>query len=253
VRQVGEGGCECGCRPRSLDVRLRDEHAGCREARGHGGDEVPLCRCLVPGQEGDPAREERQWTLAARCEEPFARETLLQPLDAGEHGTEAERLDRERTQAELSTRREEFRTPEHVDGHPVDELEPERVEACARHAHRQAGAVAWILEREEDALPTRLTAELRDLAFDPDAREAREPRSDSAVERGDAVDLPLAVDLMLDLHMVESSSAVPHEQVSRRDETLEKDLRGHVRRAAALSDELDGLVQVGVALRNALR
>ena len=70
---------------------------------------------------------------------------------------------------------------------------------CPRHRHGQAGAVTR-LEREEDALPTLLSPELRDLALDPDRRQARKPPGDTAIERGDAVDLAVAILLGRDFH-----------------------------------------------------
>src|ERR671924_1870888 len=80
----------------TLDVRLRDAAPSCREAGRHGGDEVALRGRLVPGEEGDATREERQRPLALGGEEALGGEPALEPLDPGQHGPEAERLDRER-------------------------------------------------------------------------------------------------------------------------------------------------------------
>jgi hypothetical protein len=58
---------------------------------------------------------------------------------------------------------------------------------------------------------------------------------------------------MLDLHTIESSSADSSVESRSRAETLEKDLRRDVGRAAAKTDELDGFVQVRFALGDSLR
>jgi hypothetical protein len=113
---------------------------------------------------------------------------------------EAEALDREGAQAEVAASLEQLGPAVNVDALSVREVEAERVELAAGHRHGEAGAFVGVLEREEDALPAILAAELRDLAFDPDGRQAREPVGDAAVERGDAVDAPVAVLDRLDLH-----------------------------------------------------
>ncbi len=94
-----------------------------------------------------------------------------------------------------------------MDAVAVGQVEPQRVELPARHRDRDAGTVGRILEREEDALPRALAAELGHLALDPDGREAREPVADPAVERRDGVDLPVSVLLRLDLHAPAQTSA----------------------------------------------
>ena len=74
---------------------------------------------------------------------------------------EAEALDRERPQPEVAAGLEELGTP--VD---VDALAVRRGRAAARRTGRagivtaEAGAVVRVLEREEDALPAILAAEL---------------------------------------------------------------------------------------------
>ena len=72
---------------------------------------------------------------------------------------------------------------------------------CPRgHRHAEARAVRGVLEREEDALPALLAAQLGHLALDPDGRQAREPVADAAVERGHREDPAVAVLDRLDLH-----------------------------------------------------
>ena len=73
----------------------------------------------------------------------------------------------------------------------------------------------------------------------PVVRQPPEVHPDAAVEGGDGVDLPIAVLQRLDLHEAQPSAA------------LEQDLGGGLV-VAALVDELDGAVQVGLALRDAL-
>ena len=106
--------------------------------RGH---EVALGRGLGAGQQPDPAREERQRALALLGEEPFRGEGLAQPLDPRGERAEADRLERERPEAERTARRVELGPAEDLDGGAVGELDPQRVERGARHRDRQARAV----------------------------------------------------------------------------------------------------------------
>ena len=80
------------------------------------------------------------------------------------------------------------------DLHPLALLEPELepVERPARDRDLQRRAGLRVLEREEDGRPGGVPPELRDLALDPDRGQLPERARDPAVERGDAVDLPLA-------------------------------------------------------------
>ena len=142
----------------------------------------------------------RQRPLALGREEPLGGELALQPLERGEVVAEPEALDRERAQAEVAARFEQLRPAVDVDALAVREVEPERVELPARHRHAEARAVVRVLEREEDALPALLAAQLGHLALDPDRRQPREPVADAVVERGDGVDLAVAVFDRLDLH-----------------------------------------------------
>ncbi len=192
--------CERRRRPRALDVGLRHDDARGWEAGRDRRQDVPLRGGVVAGHEPDSARKPGQPTLALGREEAFGGQLLLQSLERSEVVAEAEALDRERPEAEVATRLEELRTA--VDVHPlaVPELESERVELPTRHRHGQAGTVARILEREEDALPALLPPELGDLALDPDRGQSREPGGNAAVERGDGENLPIAVLLRLDLH-----------------------------------------------------
>src|SRR5207244_11975695 len=100
---------------------------------------------------------------------------------------------RQRGQAELAAGFVQRGPSVDVDAVAVGEVEPQRVEAPARHRDAEAGVVGGILEREEDAGPALLPAQLRDLALDPDGGQTGEPGGDAAVERADAVDAPVAV------------------------------------------------------------
>src|SRR6266545_761677 len=196
----GDGGA------RSLDVRLGDEKPRRRKAGRDGRQHVPLGGRVVPGHEPDPARDVRELALPLLGEQSFGRELALEALQRREMLTEAEALDRERAEAEVPSRLEELGPAEHVDTLAVCELEAKRVELAARHRHGQAGTVAGILERQEDALPPSLAAELGHLAFDPDGRQAREPARNAAVEGRDRVDTAIAVFDCLQLHGTDATS-----------------------------------------------
>ena len=138
--------------------------------------------------------------LRSAREEALGGELPLQALERGEMVAEAEALDREGPQAEVARGLEQLGPPEDVDALAVREVEPQRVELAAGHRHAEAGAVGRVLQREEDALPALLAAELGHLALDPDRRQAREPVADAAVEGRHREDLPVAVLDRLDLH-----------------------------------------------------
>jgi hypothetical protein len=113
---------------------------------------------------------------------------------------EPEPLERERSQAELAACFEQLRPAVGVHAVAVGELQPQRVELAARHRDAEARAVLGVLEREEDARPAVRAPQLRDLALDPDRRQALQPGSDAAVEGAHGVDLAVAVLDRLDLH-----------------------------------------------------
>ena len=189
----------------------------------------PVTSPILRGRNGSGA------SLRDPAKSPSPRELLLQPLERREVVALAEALERERAQLELALRREQLRPPVHVRALALLEVEPQRVELAARDRARQARAVGRILEREEDVRPAGVAAELRDLALDPDGREAGDPVGDAAVERGDGVDLAVAVLQGLDLR--HEADASPK---------LEQDLGGRLGRAAG-AEELDRAVQVGLA------
>ena len=118
---------------------------------------------------------------------------------------EPEALDRERAQSEVAAGLEELRAAEDVDALAVREVEPKRVELAARHGHAQARAVRRVLERQEDALPAVLAAQLRHLALDPDGRQPCEPVADAAVERGHREHPAVAVLDRFDLHALDAT------------------------------------------------
>ena len=185
--------------PRALHVRLGDEHVRRGEAPLDRGEDVALRGGVVAGDEPDPARQERQRALALGGEQALGGELRLEALEGREVGAEPETLDRQGAQAEVAALGEELRAP--VDVHPlaVGELEPERVELPALHRHPDAGAVGGILERQEDARPALVAAQLGHLALDPDRRQPPEPLRDAPVERGDRVDGAVVVGKRLDL------------------------------------------------------
>ena len=142
-----------------------------------------------------------QRALALGREEALGGELALQPLERGEvrrRGRSARSMSARSRKSPRGL--EQLRPSEDVDALAVREVEPERVELPARHRHAEARAVGRVLEREEDALPALLAAQLGDLALDPDRRQPREPVGDAAVERGHGVDRAVAVLDRLDLH-----------------------------------------------------
>ena len=80
--------------------------------------------------------------LRSAAKRPSAASFRFSRSSRGEVVAEAEALDRERAQAEVAARLEELGAAEHVHALAVGEVEPERVEASARHRHAEAGAVA---------------------------------------------------------------------------------------------------------------
>ncbi len=195
-----------GSRARPLDERLRDEQPGGREARLDGGDHVPLGGSVVSGHEPDPPRHPRQRPLPLRCEEPLGGELLLQPLERRQMLAEPEALDSERAEPQLTLRLEQLRPAVDVDALAAREIELQRVELPAGHQPGQERAVAGILEREEDALPALLAAQLGDLALHPDRRQPLQPGAHPTVERGHGVHPPVAVVDRLDLAHASQSS-----------------------------------------------
>ena len=181
-------------------TRLRHQHPRGREAGLNRRDHVPAGGGVAAGDEADPAREARQRALAGGVEETLRGQRLLQPLDRGQVLAEPEPLQRER--AEVGTRpwREELGPAEHVDPLALGQVELERVEGAARDRRLEAGAVVGVFEREEDARPVGVAAQLRHLALDPERRQAREPVGDAAVEAADGEDLLVSVQQRLDLH-----------------------------------------------------
>ncbi len=100
-------------------------------------EDVALRGCVVAGHEPDPAREQRQRPLALGGEQALVRELALQALERGEVRAEAEALDRERAQPEVALRLEELRPAVDVHALAVGEVEPQGVEARARHRRRR--------------------------------------------------------------------------------------------------------------------
>ena len=213
-----------------------------REARLDRRQHVALRRRVVAGDEADPARQQRQRALALGREQPFGRELRLQPLERSEMRADAEALDRERPQTEISALLEQLGAPVHVHALAVCEVEPQPVELAARHRHTDRRAVRRVLQREEDARPASVAAKLRDFAFHPDGGQPAEPLRDAAVERGDGIDRAVVVRKRLDLRHGRSVSPP----------VLQQDLGcGGVR--TAVVDELDRDVQIGLARCEALR
>ena len=172
------------------------------------GQHVALGGGVAARHEPDQSREARQGALARLVEQPFAGELLLQPLERGQVGAEADALDRQRAQAKLAALLVELRAAEDLHALAVGEVELQRVEQAALHLHADARAALGILEREEHRLPALLPPQLGDLAVDPDRRQAAEPRADALVERADGVDLA-PVDLRrFDLHRGDANGQV---------------------------------------------
>ena len=144
--------------------------------------------------------QERERPLPLGGEEPLGRQLALQPLERGEVVAQAETLEREHAQPEVAAGLVQLGPSVGMHAVAVGEIELQRVELAAGHRDAEARSVLGILEREEDARPAGLTPQLRDLALDPDRRQAAQPRGDPAVERADGVDAAVAVVGRLDLH-----------------------------------------------------
>ena len=162
-----------GMRP--LHPRLGHEQLRRREPAGDRCDHVALGRCVVAGDEADPAWKPRQRALSLGREEPFGRELLLEPLERGEVGAEAEALDREHLEAQLALLRPHLGAAVDVDSLAVRQVEAERVEPPSRKGCFHARAAVLVLEREEHGLPALLTPQLGDLALDPHGWQPPEP------------------------------------------------------------------------------
>ena len=153
---------------------------------------------------------------------------------------DAEALDRECAQAEVASLLVQLRAAEDVHALAVGELEAQAVELAARHRHAERRAVGGIFQREEDARPALVAPELGHLALDPDRRQTSELLRDASVERGDGVDGAVVVRERFDLAHAASLT-------SGRTVRLKQDLGRGLVRAAAVRDELDGEMQVGIA------
>ena len=188
-----------GC-ARALDVGLRDEDASRREAGGDRGQQVSLRGGVVAGDEPDPPREAGEGTLALCREQTLCSKLSLEPLEGSEVLAEPEALDREGAQPEVAASLEKLRAAEDVDALAVRKVEPKRVELAAGHGHAQASTVRRVLERQEDALPAVLAAQLGHLALDPDGGQSCEPVADAAIERGHREHPAVAVLDRFDLH-----------------------------------------------------
>ena len=94
--QVAERRCERGSGATALHVCLSDEDAGCRETGGDGRDEVRFAAASFPVSRAIRGGKRAAAVAGRRREEAFGREASFQTLDPGEHGTQAEGLDRER-------------------------------------------------------------------------------------------------------------------------------------------------------------
>jgi hypothetical protein len=186
-------------RARPLHSRLGHDEARGRESRGDGAHEVAAGGSVAAGEQANGAREARQRTLALGCEEAFGGEGALQAFQRGHVLAEPEALDRRRAKAELAPRFVDRRPAEDVHALAVVQVEGEPVVPATVERGGQAGAGARILEREEDARPARVAAQLRQLAFDPDLGQTRDVAGDAAVERRDRVDLAVPVHEGLDL------------------------------------------------------
>ena len=66
---------------------------------------------------------------------------------------QAEALDRQGAQPEITPRRVQLRAAEHVDALAVCEVEPQGVESASGHRRGNHSPVHGILEREEDGVP----------------------------------------------------------------------------------------------------
>ena len=109
---------------RALHVRLGHEDGRRREAGADRRHDIALRGRVVAGHHPDAARQERQRPLARIGEETLGGERRLETFERGEMGTDAEPLDRERAELELTALFVELRPSEHMHPLAVREAEP---------------------------------------------------------------------------------------------------------------------------------
>ena len=154
--------------------------------------------------------------LRSAAKSPSAASLRFSRSSAARYGAEPEALDRERPEAQLAPLLVELR-PGRRRARARRRAGRGRARRIARAASGpRARAVLRVLQREEHGRPALLAPELRDLALDPQRREAVQPRRDARIEGPDAVDLA-SVDLRcLDFHCRRSYARVLRCGPSRR-------------------------------------
>src|SRR5439155_3211132 len=123
----------------------------------------------------------RERPLAARGEQTFRSELLLQALERGEVRAEAEALDRQGLEVEVAPLLVQLRASVDVHALTVDEIQPQSVELPPWHLRGEARAAVRILEGEEDGRPALLSPQFGDLAFDPQRRQLLEVAGDAQI------------------------------------------------------------------------
>ncbi len=170
-------------RPLHGDVDHPELHR--RPAAPGVGEHVALGRPRPPGDQADPAGQERQPPLAGRVEQPLGGEQLLQLLEPGQQLTEADLADLVGAQAQRAAGGVELRLGVHHDPGALGQLGRAGVEHVAVGGDGQAEVGRRVAQGEEDRAGAGPAADLRDLAVDPDPAELGDPGADLLADHPD--------------------------------------------------------------------
>ena len=180
-----------------LNVRFGDDDACRREAGRDRGRDVHLAAASLPVRRPTAARGKRgRRRLRSVAKSPSALSFCFGLSSAARLISEPKAFDRERRRR--SPGLEELGPP--VDVHALAVPDRGATRRIARAASTRTGRRRHPGVSVKKTLCQLLSPELRDLALDPDRRQARKPPGDTAIERGDAVDLAVAILLGRDFH-----------------------------------------------------
>ena len=142
-----------------LDARLADDDRGRREPLADRGHDVPASRRVRAREETHRARDARERALAGGLEEPLCRQHAPEALEREEVVcSEADALDRGRSDPQFTTCLPELRGVRHVDGLAFLERELEAVERPPGNRRLQRRAGRGVAQGEEDRRPRGVAA-----------------------------------------------------------------------------------------------
>ena len=168
---------------RALDGDCLDSELHCGPATLGVLQHVAFGGGSAAADQPDRAWQERQRAFAVGGEEPFCGEQPLEPFDAGEQLTDADRADLERVQLQRAALEVELGLRPDDDpgalgelvGHGVDEL------LGGRDPQRDVGR--GVAQHEEDGVRARTPGDFGQLAVDPDPAEPPDPLPDRVGDR----------------------------------------------------------------------